>query len=102
MFKNGGFHSMTKNLVEFISIFTCLFAEQLSTTDIPEWYDFNGDQQLHHLLPYKLKQDQLSSRFQETMDGAKPEVLLAAFQIIKSGYFRTKAVSTANDHNYGN
>ena len=41
---------MTKNLVEFISIFTCLFAEQLGTTDIPEWYGFNGDQ-LHQLLP---------------------------------------------------
>ena len=88
---------MTKNLVEFIS----LFAEQLSATDTPEWYDFNGDQQLHHLLPYKLKQDQLSSRFQETMDGMKPEVLLAAFQIIKSGFFCVKAVSTTNDYNYG-
>ena len=93
---------MTKNLVEFISIFTCLFVEQLSATDIPEWYDYNGDQQLHHLLPYKLKQDQLSSRFQETMDGAEPEALLAAFMTIKTGFFRVKAVSTANDHNYGN
>ena len=77
---------MTKNLVEFISIFTCLFVEQLSTTDTPEWYDFNGNQRLHHLL----KPDQLSSRFQETIDGVKPEVLLAAFQTIKSGYFRVK------------
>ena len=102
MFENGAFHSMTKNLVEFISIFTCLFVEQLSTTDTPEWYDYNGDQQLHHFLPYKLKQDQLSSSFQETIDGAKPEVLLAAFQIIKSGYFRVGTVSTKNDHNYGN
>ena len=93
---------MTKNFIEFISIFTCLFVEQLTVADTPEWYDFNGDQQLNHLLPYKLKADQLSSRFQETIDGAKPEVLLAAFQIMKSGYFRVKAVSTANDHNYGN
>ena len=78
---------MTKNLVEFISIFTCLFVEQLTATDTPEWYDFNGDQQLHHLLPYKLKPEQLSSRFQETIDGAKPEVLLAAFQIMNQDTF---------------
>ena len=93
---------MTKNLVEFISIFTCLFVEQLSATDSPEWYNNDDNQQLHQLLPYKLKQDQLSSRFQETIDGVKPEVLLAAFKIIKSGYFRVRSVSTANDHNYGN
>ena len=92
---------MTKNLVEF-SIFTCLSAEQLGATDITEWYGFNGDQQLHHLLPYKLKQDQLSSRFQETMDGTKPETLLAAFMTIKKGFFRVRAVSTANDQNYSN
>ena len=48
---------MTKNSVEFISIFTCLFAEQLGATDTLEWYNYNGDQQLHQLLPYRLKQD---------------------------------------------
>ena len=93
---------MTKNLVEFISIFTCLFAEQLGATDIPEWYGFNDDQQLHQLLPYKLKQDQLSFRFQETVDSTKPETLLAAFMTMKNGFFHVKAVSTTNDHNYGN
>ena len=93
---------MTKNLVENISIFTCLFAEQLCATDIPEWYDFKGDQQLYQLLPYNLKKDQLSLRFQEAVDGATPAKLLAAFITIKKGFFRKRAVSTANDHNYGN
>ena len=79
-------------------MFTCLFAEQLDHTDMPEWYGFNGEQELIGLLPYKIEKDRVSTTIEATVDATQPDTLQAAFMYIKKGFFRIKWVSTANDN----
>ena len=75
-----------------------MFAEQLNHTDMPEWYGFNGEQQLKKLLPYKIEKDRVSTKIEATVDAMHPDALQAAFMNIKKGFCRVNWVSTANDH----
>ena len=79
-------------------MFNCLFAEQLDHTDMPEWYGFNGEQELKNLLPYKIEQDKVSTSIEATVDATQPDTVQAAFMYIKKGFFRVTWVSTANDN----